>query len=174
MRIRILAIPFALLSLAAIAHAESINVDELPHNVIQLPNGARAEVILFHGVNYRSVGPEILAGNNDADPDICFEAKYDSLAGGKVKLYGLPGTLIIEDRELVRSAGEFKRADNVWFCDSLHKTKDGKSVELLVTDMQRQLPDLERYGKRIQRFEKRFSDNMPREERLVIAESAID
>jgi hypothetical protein len=156
------------------ARAESINVDELPHNVIQLPNGARAEVILFHGVNYRSVGPEVLVGNNDADPDVCFEAKYDSIGGGKIKLFGLPGTLIVEDRDLAKSALEFKRADNVWFCGSLHKTKDGKSIELTVSDMQRQLPDLERYSKRIQRFERRFSDNMPREERMVIAESAID
>ena len=59
MRHRILAIPLALLCAATLAQAESINVDELPHNVIQLPNGARAEVILFHGVNYRSVGPEV-------------------------------------------------------------------------------------------------------------------
>jgi hypothetical protein len=165
----------ALLVASGLAHAESINVDELPHNIIQLPNGARAEVILFHGVNFRSVGPEILTGNNDSDPDICFEAKYDSIQGDKVKLFGLQGTLLVEDRELLRSSSEFKRADNVWFCGSLHKTKDGKGVELVVSDMQKQLPDLERYSKRIQRFEKRFNDAaMTREERLVIAESAID
>lgn len=171
-----LAAQLALFYFAFPAHADSINVDELPHNVIQLPNGDRAEVILFHGVNYRSVGPEILTSANDSDPDVCFEAKFDSIViPDKIKLFGLQGTLIVEDRDILKGVAEFKRGDNVWFCGSLRKTTEGKTVELLVADLQKQLPDLERYGKRIQRFEKRLTDDMlNRDERLVIAESAID
>jgi hypothetical protein len=161
---------------APLLRAESVNVDELTHSIIMLPNGQRAEVILYKGINYRVVGPEVLTGNTTADPDVCFESKFDSITPpDKVKLFGVPGTLIIEDRDVMKSASEFKRADNIWFCGTLRKGRDGKSIEFVVVDLQKQLPDLERYVKRIARLEKKFADaNLPREERMIVAESAID
>ena len=163
----------AALLFTARAFAESVSVDELPHSVIQLPNGVRAEVIHYNGVNYRVVGSEILNGNSDTDPDVCFEAKFDSITSPhQVKLFGTQGVLIVENTETLKAAADFKRADNVWFCGTLHKS--GKSIEFLVADMQKQLPDIERYNRRINLLNKELSKNMPREERMVLSENAID
>ncbi len=175
---RILALPLLLITLAFAAQAgDAVNVDELTHSIIALPNGQRAEVILYKGINYRVVGVEVLVGNNAADPDVCFEAKFDSVTlPDHIKLFGSPGELIVEDRDTLKFAkSEFKRADNVWFCGSLRKAKDGRSVEFVVADLQRQLPDLERYIKRIARLEKKFTDEtQSRDERMIVAESSID
>ena len=166
----------ASLALLPAASAETVNVDELEHAIISLPNGQRAEVVRYNGIPYRVVNPEILTGKDDSDPDVCFEAKFDSvIQPNQVKLFGTQGTLIVENRDALRVASGFKRSDNVWFCGSLRKNKAGNGLEFQVVDMQKQLEDLDRYAKKITRLEKKLSEaNMSREDRMVIAESAID
>ena len=125
---------------------------------------------------YRVVNPEILTGNDDSDPDVCFEAKFDSVVQPNlVKLFGQAGTVIVESRETLKAAAAYKRSDNVWFCGSLRKAKGGKGLEFVVVEMQRQLDDLDRYAKKVARLEKKLTEpNLAREDRMVIAESAID
>jgi hypothetical protein len=167
---------FAICTLLSSARAENVNVDELEHSIISLPNGQRAEVVRFNGIPYRVVNPEILTGNDDSDPDVCFEAKFDSVVQpNRVKLFGQAGTLIVESRESLRTAATYKRSDNIWFCGSLRKAKGGKGLEFQVVELQKQPDDLERYAKRVARLEKKLSDQtLSREDRMVIAESSIE
>jgi len=154
---RFLPTALAALVLAATSFAaQTVNVDELPHKAIDLPNGSRAVVIVYNEHNWREVDASVLAGDDARDPDICFEAKFDSVVQpDKVKLFGLPGTLIADDRIRQKAAADFKRGDNAWFCGTLRRGRDGKSVELVLHDILKLPADLQRYEARITTLEKR-------------------
>ena len=138
------------------AEVRITNVDELPHNTILLPNGNKAEVIHHQDHNWRITDATILTSSDDQNPDVCFEAKFDSLIPndkiklfGHIKLFGLKGTIIVNDPLKLKAAAALKRGDNVWFCGTLLKPKDSKLVELHVNDWQKQLPDLQRFKNKI-------------------------
>src|SRR5205809_455536 len=72
------------------AEEQRVNIDELPHKMIELPNGSKAEVIQYSDHWWRVIDVTVLSSSDDHDPDVCFEAKYDMLVGAeKLKLFGV-------------------------------------------------------------------------------------
>lgn len=147
---------------SAFAEAQMVNVDELPHKTIQLPNGQKAEVVVYQEHNWRVVNAAVLSGTNDEDPDVCFEGKFDVIVPPKyLKLHGIPAlpspketqwaTIALDDRLKARAGREFKRNDNLWFCGTLRKTGP-RELEFVAVDILKQLPDLERYKLNIERL----------------------
>ncbi|HYF47758.1 MAG TPA: HEAT repeat domain-containing protein [Planctomycetota bacterium] len=130
---------------------DMVNVDELPHKTHQLPDGTKYTVITYGERNWRKVAPSVLEGLEATDRDICFEAKFDSVVPpDKLKLFGQQGTLIVSDRaEFKRLQTELRRTDNIWFAGELRKSKDGKSVELVLLHTLKQPKDLEKFELKI-------------------------
>jgi hypothetical protein len=146
----------ALLAFSARA-AENISIDDLPHKTLPLPDGTKVTVVEYAGRNWRLVEASVLQDTAMAGQEVCFEAKYDSLIQpDKVKLFGLPGTIVIEDRLRFKDTGtKVKRTDNIAFFGELRRAKDGKSVEMVNQHMLKQVEDVPRYQNRIAALEKK-------------------
>ena len=162
-RTRALAVACLLALLCAVpARGEQpVNVDELPHLEIALPNGTKVKVIRYQEHNWRVVDVSVLWGTNAEDSDICFEGKFDMLVQpDKIKLLGhpvVPGTkdkqwaTIICDDRLMRRPRD--RNDNLWFCGTLRKSGPN-TLELAAVDVLKLPPDVQRFEQNIERLNK--------------------
>lgn len=164
-----LAVPVLLLT-AWFARAEDprVNIDELPHKTIELPNGTKAEVIQYADHWWRIVDVSVLSGSDDHDPDVCFEAKYDSLVPPeKLKLFGVSiaptpndpqrpwASIVIDDRLKRRAHSDFKRSDNLWMYGTLRRAPGGKGLDFVANDILKQPPDAQKFEFRIGAMEKK-------------------
>jgi len=163
------ALAILLWGIACTSRAEdrAINIDELPHKTIELPNGSKAEVIQFNDHWWRVVDVSVLSSNDDHDPDVCFEAKYDTLvAPDKLKLFGMNITptpndpqrlwasIIVDDR-LKHRAADFKRSDNLWLCGTLRRSPTLKGLDFYSNEILKQPADAQRFEFRIGVLEKK-------------------
>ena len=161
---------FALLLFACAAPAfgeaqpSTVNVDELPHLVQILPNGAKVEVIVYQEHNWRVVDVSVLSGSNDQDPDVCFENKFDTLAPpDRLKLLGIAvapspkerqwASIILDERLKRRAQKDFQRGENLWICGTLRKAGP-RDLELAAVEVVKLPPDLQRYEMDIERRRK--------------------
>lgn len=139
------------------AAVESVDLDALPRNVIVLPNDTRAVFISYADRNWREADPQALATADEADKDICFEAKFEAaIAPDKIKLFGMALKVTLADRAKFRAvSGELKLDDNVWICGEAVPLPEGKGVAVRVTHLLRQPPDLQKYESQIAQREKK-------------------
>ncbi|HYG76972.1 MAG TPA: hypothetical protein VEK08_18345 [Planctomycetota bacterium] len=150
------------------ADDQRVNIDALPHKTIELPNGSKAEVINHGDHWWRSVKVAVLSGNDAQDPDVCFEAKYDSIVPpDKLKLFGINiaptpndpqrqwASIIVDDKLKRRAQSDYKRGDNIWICGTLKRSYTGRGVDLHAVDILRLPKDTQRYEMRIAALEKK-------------------
>ncbi|MGD0093283.1 MAG: HEAT repeat domain-containing protein [Planctomycetota bacterium] len=147
----------------ASAEAAPVNADDLPHRKIQLPNGTEVEVVIYQGHDWLVQDVSVLSGDNDQNPDICFEAKFESVVQpDKLKLFGRAvwpsskekqwATIILDDRLKQRALRDFKTNDNLWFCGTLRKRpQNQKELELVAADILKQPPDMERFKRDLEK-----------------------
>jgi len=150
------------------AEEARLNIDDLPHKTIELPNGSKAEVIRFGDHWWRFVKVAVLSGNDAQDPDICFEGKFDSVVQpDKLKLFGINiapiptdaqrpwASIALDDKLERRARAEYKRGDNLWICGTLKRSPGGKGLDLHAVDILRLPKDAQRYEMRIIALEKK-------------------
>lgn len=144
-------------ALAFCAHVRAenlINIDDLPHKTIALPNGNQAEVITFNDHNWRVIDPSVLNTAEARDPDVCFEAKFDMFVPpDRLRLFGIQGMAVLDEKLRRRAQTEFKRNDNVWLCGTLRTNVGGKKVEFSAVELVKQPPDNVKYEARIRKLE---------------------
>ncbi len=153
--------------LPALSADDFVNIDNLPHKTILLSKGSQARVIQWNDHWWRVVDTTILMTNDDFDPDVCFEAKFDMFVQpSKLKLLGVNASytpndshpwasILLDDPKLKRRAmNDFKRLDNVWICGTLRRVEGGRGLDLLAVEVLKLAPDLQRYESRIAGFEK--------------------
>ena len=170
--LRILPLGLLLFAAAPALCADNVNVDELEHKFIKLPNGATVEIVVYNGHNWRLVDPAILLGNDDSDPDVCFETKFDVLEKDHIKLFGQKGVIVLEDRSKLKALNELKRMDNVMLFGTLGKV--GGKLELRLVESLKIDPDLQRYDKLIAVMEKQAEADITAEARKNIGERIVE
>jgi len=149
------AVLVAAMSFCAELRAENmVNIDDLPRKAIALPNGNQAEVITFNDHNWRVVDPSVLNSTEARDPDVCFEAKFDMFVPpDRLRLFGVQGMAILDEKLRRRAQTEFKRNDNVWLCGTLRSSPGGKKVDFNAVDLLKQPPDNVKFETRIRKLE---------------------
>ncbi|MCY3022537.1 MAG: HEAT repeat domain-containing protein [Planctomycetota bacterium] len=144
------------------AEGQIVNVDELPHKQIPLPNGTKVEVVVYQEHNWPVVDVSALFGTGDDDKDVCFESKFDSVVQpDKIKLMTFPvkpgpddkrwATILADDKLKRRAERDFKRGDNVWFCGTLRRAA-GNRLEFVAADVLKLPPDIERFEQNVERL----------------------
>jgi len=160
------AVPLALVLVCApCAFAETlqVNVDELPTINLPLPNGTTVQAKVYQEHPWRIAEVGILMGENDQDPDVAFEGKFEMIVQpDKLKLVGYEvapnrdnkkwATIIIDER-LRKHASSFKLNDNLWLCGTLRKTGP-KYLEFVAVDILKLPPDKQRWERNIERLRK--------------------
>ncbi|HEY3324421.1 MAG TPA: HEAT repeat domain-containing protein [Planctomycetota bacterium] len=150
----------ALLVLPAMA-ADEFNVDDLEHLPIKLSNGTTVEVIKYNDHLWRIIDVAVLMGDDNNDPDVCFEGKFEMVQQSKLKLRGLNASfnpknpqakwasIVIDDRIKHRAQSaqtDLKNGTNVWICGTLRRPEPGvKGLDLIAVDVRKLAPDLDRY-----------------------------
>ena len=152
--------------------------DDTPERIIiQLPilNGQRVEAVRRNALTYRVVRPEMLAGKDRiADGEVYIEGKFDSsFPPNRIKLSGLNATVIAAD-DALKTVRTLKHDDNVWCCGSLSVSADDNSLELNVLELRKQPDDLTVFARQIAQLAAKFKGKQSREDRMLLAESAIE
>ncbi|MFH0939372.1 MAG: HEAT repeat domain-containing protein [Planctomycetota bacterium] len=135
---------------------ETVNMEDLPRKVINLPNNTTMTFISYGDRSWREIAMSVLTGSEVVDKDVCLEAKFDfALPPDKLKLFNSRGTVIVDDHSKFKAASALKRGDNLFLCGELQTSKKEKGVELLVVMLAKELPDLQKYQRRIAMLEKK-------------------
>jgi hypothetical protein len=133
------------------AASAPLDVENLQRTVYRGPNGTQVTIVRFADQTWTEVDPSVALSAKDAlYKEVCFEAKFDTYAGATgIKLVGVDGSIVFEDKSKRRNAPELKALDNVWSCGNLQPAKNGRGQELVIFELAKLPPD----G---QRFENRF------------------
>ena len=93
----------------------------------------------------------MLSSKESLYKEVCFEGKFESyIEPIGLKLTGIDGKIVFEDKSHRKAAPEMKPLDNVWVCGTLQPTKNGRAQELLIYEVAKLPPDA-------QRFENKFA-----------------
>jgi hypothetical protein len=150
----------ALLALCAsgAVHAATapLNVEELLHTTYMGPNGIAITIIRFADQNWTEIDPSALSTKPDSLPrDVCFEGKFESFIEPLgLKLTGVDGRIVFEDKSRRKQAPDLKALDNVWVCGTIRPGKNGRSVEVAIFELAKLLPDYQRFEAKLVSLER--------------------
>ena len=136
---------------AAEAGTAPLDVEALPHSTYTGANGVQASLVRFADQNWTEIDPAtVLATKDSLFKEVCFEGKFESYADPVgIKLIGVEGNIVFEDKAKRKSAPEMKALDNVWVCGTLQPAKKGPGQEVLIYEVAKLPPDAQRFENKL-------------------------
>ncbi len=149
----------AVLMLLAGSAAQASNAPVDPEALQRLkytgPNGVQVTVLRYADQNWTEVDPNsAMAAKDTYYKEVCFEGKFESYWDLGLKLTGVDGKLLFEDKAKRKSAPDMKPLDNVWVCGTLQPSKTGAGQDLMVYDVFKLPPDAQRFQNKFDTYER--------------------
>ncbi|MEI6235523.1 MAG: hypothetical protein WCT04_20910 [Planctomycetota bacterium] len=133
-----------------------LNPEELPRTTYK-----GVTIFRYADQNWTEIDPAvILSLNNTALKEVCFEGKFESFVGALgLKLTGVDGKIFFEELAKRKLAPEMKALDNVWICGTIQPAKTGRGLELIIFDIAKLQPDVDRFMTKFNALEKEQDAN---------------
>lgn len=138
---------FATLAASALSASNApFNVEDLPHSTYKGANGVQISFVRYADQNWTEIDPAVVLSQHDSlYKEVCFEGKFETfLEPITLKLTGVDGKIVFEDKAKRKAAPEMKALDNVWVCGTLQQGKDG-NLQVLIFELAKLPPDAQRF-----------------------------
>lgn len=153
MRKHLLVVALAAFLAAGVAKAGTapLDVEALPHSTYTGANGVQVSFVRYADQNWTEIDPvTVLSAKDSLYKEVCFEGKFESFIDPiGLKLIGVEGKIIFEDKAKRKSAPELKALDNVWICGTIQPAKNGQGQEVLINELAKLPPDTQRFENKL-------------------------